>query len=99
MAGDAFRQEFLPGDAEDLGEVLRPAATPVPFGAFDDVLVTRDWTPLEPEVIEDKYYAPGVGKIVESKVAGEVGRRARRVHARRMSGSAWVQLATRMIIT
>ncbi len=74
MAGDAYRQEYFVGEAEDLGEVLRTGArSTVPFGAFDDVLVTRDWNPLEPEIIEEKYYAPGVGMIFETKVAGEVG--------------------------
>ena len=72
--GDAYRQEFFVGEAEDLGEVLRTGAhTEVRFGAFDDVLVTKDWNPLEPDIIEEKYYAPGVGLVRETKVAGEEG--------------------------
>ena len=31
----------------------------------DTCLQTRDFTPLEPEVNEHKYYAPGIGLIVE----------------------------------
>ncbi len=31
----------------------------------DDVLKTRDWTPIEPDVLEYKYYAPGVGMVLE----------------------------------
>jgi hypothetical protein len=35
----------------------------VPYGSFDHVLVTREWTPLEPGYVEHKYYAPGVGFV------------------------------------
>ena len=37
-----------------------PAAT-----CTGDCLVTRDFSPLDPGVEEEKYYAPGVGKILE----------------------------------
>jgi len=74
QVGDAYRQEFYPGEAEDLGEVVRTGEqVSVPYGDFEDVLVTRDWNPLEPEVIEEKWYAPGVGLVREVKVAGETG--------------------------
>jgi hypothetical protein len=39
----------------------------VPAGHFDDLVVTRDWTPLEPDVIEEKTYARGVGLVAEGK--------------------------------
>ena len=35
--------------------------------------MTEDWNPLEPEVIEEKWYAPGVGLILEVKTAGGEG--------------------------
>ena len=35
--------------------------------------MTEDWNPLEPEVVEEKSYAPGVGLILEAKVAGGEG--------------------------
>ena len=64
--GDAYRQEYLAGEAEDMGEVIRTGVTVVvPAGSYADVIVTRDWTPLEPDVIEEKSYAPGVGLVVE----------------------------------
>lgn len=70
--GDAYRQEFLQGEAEDLAEVRRTGETrTTPSGDYDDVLVTGEWTPLEPEVVEEKYYAPGVGNIAAVSVAGE----------------------------
>lgn len=70
--GDAYRQEFLPGEAEDLAEVRRTGETrTTPSGDYDDVLVTGEWTPLEPEVVEEKYYARGVGNIASESIAGE----------------------------
>jgi hypothetical protein len=65
-AGQAYYQEFYEGEAEDKAEVLRiePSLT-VAAGTFEDVLVTREWDPLEPGIFELKYYAPGVGLILE----------------------------------
>jgi hypothetical protein len=72
--GDAYRQEYYVGEAEDMGEVLEVGATKaVALGSYDDVLVTEDWNPLEPDVIEQKSYAPGVGLIFEAKVEGGEG--------------------------
>lgn len=72
--GDAYRQEFFPAHAEDLGEVLRIGGErTVPAGTFTDVLVTRDWNPLEPDVVEEKTYARGVGLIFEEHVQGDAG--------------------------
>ena len=69
--GDAYRQEYQAGVAEDMGEILAVGEqVNVPFGAYAHVVVTRDWSPLEPDVIEQKYYAPGVGVVREDTVAG-----------------------------
>jgi hypothetical protein len=68
VAASGYRQEFLPGEAEDMGQVIEVgAAVDVPAGSYDDVVRTRDWTPIEPEVVEHKAYAPGVGWVHESK--------------------------------
>ena len=73
--GDAYRQEYYAGDAEDLAEITAlDASESVPFGDFDDLLVIQEWNPLEPEVTEDKYFAPGVGTVLEVKTAGGEGR-------------------------
>jgi hypothetical protein len=32
--------------------------------------VTEDWTPLEPKLLENKYYAPGVGVVLERLIEG-----------------------------
>jgi len=73
--GEAYRQEFYEGEAEDMAEVVRTGeAETVPYGSFDDLVVIQEWTPLEPEVVEEKYYAPGVGVVLEVKVQGGSGR-------------------------
>jgi hypothetical protein len=70
--GDSYRQEFYPDEAEDLGEVLRIDETKsIGIGEFASVVVTEDWNPLDPETIENKYYAPGVGKIYSEHVRGD----------------------------
>jgi hypothetical protein len=70
--GRPYRQEYLPGEAEDTARVLTATGElRVPLGSFVDVVVTRDWSPLEPGVVERKHYAPGVGLIREEAVEGE----------------------------
>jgi len=66
QVGQVYRQEFLLGEAEDMGEVfaLNQTAT-VPYGQFENCPVIKDFTPLEPDVAEHKYYAPGVGVVLE----------------------------------
>ncbi len=69
--GDTYDQERAPGVAEDKGEVLRTDdSISVPFGSFEDVLRIRDTTPLEPNVVEHKYYARGVGLVSEREIKG-----------------------------
>jgi hypothetical protein len=62
--GQTYRQEYYPGEAEDMAKVqsLDESVT-VPYGSFDHVLETREWTPLEPSYDEHKYYARGVGQV------------------------------------
>jgi hypothetical protein len=75
QVGDAFRQELYPGEAEDMAEILAVDSTArVPFGRFDELLVTEDWNPLEPEVVEEKSYARGIGLVLEVHTAGGEGR-------------------------
>lgn len=71
QVGDTYRQEYYVGEAEDMAEVISLSeSASVPYGGFDQVLVTREWTPLEPGIAENKYYAPGVGLILEVVVEG-----------------------------
>jgi hypothetical protein len=54
-----------------MGEVVEVGvAKDIALGNYDDVVVTKDWNPLEPEVVEEKWYAAGVGQIYETKTAG-----------------------------
>ncbi|MBI4789417.1 MAG: hypothetical protein HY782_20500 [Chloroflexi bacterium] len=69
--GDSYAQEVAPGVAEDKATVLKLNETlRVPHGRFTNVLVIKEFTPLEPGVVEHKYYAPGVGQIKTQMVKG-----------------------------
>ncbi len=73
--GLAYRQEFLKGEAEDNGEVLSlDEMADVPAGHFDKVLLTKDTITIEPDVLEYKLYAPGVGGVLTFGVSGGAGR-------------------------
>jgi len=66
QVGDVYRQEFLVAEAEDIAEVVATDETvTVPAGTFQHCLKTREWSPLEPDAIEFKFYAPGVGVVLE----------------------------------
>ena len=67
--GTVYRQEFALGDAEDWAklesldaEASVPGAT---CEAGDECRQTLEGTPLEPDVIEYKYYKKGIGTILE----------------------------------
>lgn len=74
-AGMVYRQEYYEGEAEDVGEILSlDERVDVPFGAFNDVVMTKDTTPLEPDVLEHKFYAKGVGPVLVIALSGGGGR-------------------------
>lgn len=63
--GMTYRQEYYEGEAEDNGEILALGQrASVPAGEYDDVVKTADTTPLEPDVLEHKYYAGAVGLVL-----------------------------------
>jgi hypothetical protein len=73
--GMRYRQEYYDGEAEDNGEILSlDEHTEVPFGSFDGVLKTKDTTPLEPDVLEHKFYAKDVGPVLAVAISGGSGR-------------------------
>lgn len=75
--GMAYRQEHYAGEAEDAGEILSlDERAEVPFGSFDRLLMTKDTTPLEPDVLEHKFYAEGVGPVLTLGLSGGGGREA-----------------------
>ena len=67
--GQAYRQEYYAGQAEDAAESVDEHVE-VPFGTFDGVLQTSDFTPLEPDVEEHKFYARGVGPVEVRQTSG-----------------------------
>jgi hypothetical protein len=69
--GESYYQELYRGHAEDEGRVLDlHAAAKVPYGSFNKLFKTADTTDLEPDLIEHKYYAPGIGLVYEQTVKG-----------------------------
>jgi hypothetical protein len=73
--GLAYRQEYYAGEAEDRAEILSlDEQAQVPFGSFTDLLMTKDTTPLEPAVLEHKFYARGVGPVLVIARSGGGGR-------------------------
>ncbi len=71
---DRYRQEYLAGQAEDQARIVgtEPSVT-VPAGTYANVLVTEEDTPLEPDVLEQKVYASGVGLVEERTIKGGSG--------------------------
>jgi hypothetical protein len=62
--GQSYHQEYYPGEAMDMARVMSlEASARVPYGSFDEVLETREWTPLQPGFSERKYYVRGVGPL------------------------------------
>jgi len=73
--GQTGRQEYLRGHAEDHFEVVSLSATiRAPYTSSQHALLTKEWTPLEPGVIDHKYYVRGVGTVLEQTVKGGVER-------------------------
>ena len=69
--GQAFRQEFLKGHAEDHFRVLGlHASVRTPAVASTRALLTKEWTPLEPDVVDHKLYIRGVGLVEERTIRG-----------------------------
>ena len=69
--GDGYAQEHLAGVAEDRAEVLSlTERRAVPAGVFGDLVETEDTTPLEPGLVERKFYAEGLGVVLEETVTG-----------------------------
>jgi hypothetical protein len=68
---ERFRQEWLKGEAEDTYRAIDLATSAtVPYGKYDNALRTEETTRLEPRVVDNKLYAPGVGEVVEVSVKG-----------------------------
>ena len=73
--GMTYREEYYAGHAEDAAEVLNVGSqVQVPLGRYQDAMLTRNYSSLEPTVEEMKLYARGVGPVMELLVSGGSGR-------------------------
>lgn len=78
VIGQVFRQEYSLGNAEDIGEVISTdyhygenseldELVPQALAQYlcnHDCIVVAESTPIEPDVFERKYYAPGIGFFI-----------------------------------
>jgi len=63
---ETYFQEYYAGEAEDQGQVLSVAEKViVPFGSFENVVKTYDFSAIDPDLKSNKFYAAGVGNIKE----------------------------------
>ena len=69
--GQSGRQEYYKGHAEDHFQVVSlHAAVKVPYVSSRSALLTKEWTPLEPGVLDHKLYVRGIGTALEQTVKG-----------------------------
>lgn len=73
--GMTYRQEYLKGEAEDNGEILSTnEMADAAFGHFEDMLLEKNTITIEPNVLEYKLYAKGVGMVLALGISGGGGR-------------------------
>ena len=71
QVGASFRQEYYKGHAEDHFTVLSlSASVVVPYTASAHALLTKEWTPLEPDTLDHKLYIRGIGLVNEETIKG-----------------------------
>jgi hypothetical protein len=71
QVGQSFQQEAFKGQAEDHFRILDLAASvTTPAVSSSSAMLTEETTPLEPGVVDHKYYVQGIGTVIEQQVAG-----------------------------
>jgi hypothetical protein len=71
QVGMTYREEYYKGHAEDGASIIGTNAfAKVPYGRFTGGIQTRNFSGIEPNVIEEKIYAKGVGVVEEITVSG-----------------------------
>ena len=69
--GLGYREEHYAGQAEDAAEVLSlEGKAEVPFGRFSGALITRNYSTIEPNAVELKFYARGIGPVLVVQTSG-----------------------------
>ena len=67
VVGHSFADDYTKNDFAilSLGSTVK-----VPYGSYNNALVTKEWSPLEPDVETHKFYVPGVGLVRDVAVKG-----------------------------
>lgn len=69
---DAYRQEYLKGEAEDTAWIVdRGGSITVPYGTVHGILTSLEFARIEPNVVDRKVYAPDIGIVSEKALAGD----------------------------
>jgi hypothetical protein len=75
QVGQSFRQEYFKGQAEDHFRILSlNEQVKTPGATSDQAMLTMEWTPLEPNVIDRKHYVQGIGTVLEQTAKGPLER-------------------------
>jgi hypothetical protein len=66
VVGDLFRQEFVLNKGEDTEEIigLNESVT-IKLGTFEHCVHIKETTALEPAIIVNDFYAPGIGPVLD----------------------------------
>jgi hypothetical protein len=73
--GMRYRQEFFKGHAEDRAKIVSlNERVKVPLKRYRHTLMTIETNPLEPDTLEVKFYARGVGVVLAAGLSGDVDR-------------------------
>jgi hypothetical protein len=79
--GQSFQQESFKGQAEDHFQILDMAASiTTPAISSNSAMLTQETTPLEPGVVDHKYYVQGIGTVKEQQVAGAPAGQGEELH-------------------
>jgi hypothetical protein len=71
VVGDTYRQEYSVGIAEDMTLILSTTeSVTVPYGSYTNCVRTQDWTPLQPSIIENKWFARDIGWVAGTMMQG-----------------------------
>ena len=69
---DAYRQEYLAGEAEDIAWIVRRGGSmTLPYGTLDHLLWSLEATRIEPGSYDQKVYARGIGIVYELSLTGD----------------------------
>lgn len=69
--GQTGQQEFYKHQAQDRFKVLSlHSSVNVPYTSSTKAMLTAEWTPLEPGVLDHKFYVRGIGTVLEQTVKG-----------------------------